>query len=1087
MKKLFLLVVFFVPVWLFAQAVDTVGVEKQVDSLLQISRDLTRKQEFEKALEINEIAEKIAIEGVGRESKAYGSCCLGRGRILYFKRDYSESEKSCLESKSIREKVLGKGHVEYANVLFSLGLLYFDMAKYKESELYYLECLTLYKINLGEEHALYISTLNNLANVYYQTSLYKKSESLYLEVLALREKTIGKNHPNYIKTLNTLSRVYNAMEDYEKSESLGIEALNLSEKTLGKNSPSYGQSLNLLAHLYWEMGFYEKAERFCIESMSIVEKVIGKQDLDYFSGMVLLGNIYNDTGQYQKAESIYLESLIIIDQSFGKSHPYFAAILNNLSVLYWKLGNYKKSETLLLESIGIIDTYLGKENIDYAKNINNLANLYKEMCLCDKSEKLYAESREIYYKIFGKDNTNYAISLFNLASLYLTCTIDYIKAESLCLESKQILEKLPNHENGDYAMILNNLGNLYREIGKYEASKSCYLDAKRIVEKSIGVINPFYATVSNNLACLYWKLNDLGKTSSFVVESSTLNQEILMRSIFHLSQQELNDYLKTFSVNQARALSFSQTTYNTQSIQTALDNTLFFKGFLLNSSNQIKRLATTDSLTTEKYNLLKSYGRRLAAEYSKSIADRDSIRVADLEEKSNTLEKELVRTVAGFGEALKQVHWQDVQAALQPGEAAIEFVHYQFHNPDPQDSIMYAAFVQLPGARQPVFIPLFEERQLNALIQKRSLARKGYAKSLYEIAPSENTPALYRLLWQPLEKELEGVNTIYFSPSGLLHRINLSAIPSSGVRKEDGISLPTLGDKYNLVQLGSTRQVAVPLRFATSKKDAVLFGGIRYDMDTTAFAQANRSVSTDSTRGLTLFSYSDSTLRGGAWSYLSGTDKEVNELDPLLQKNGFQTTTLKGYAASEEAFKNIGKNASSPRILHLATHGFFFEDPKIKADSRTILSDQEPVFKISEHPMIRSGLVLAGGNYAWKTGKSVHPDMEDGILTAYEISQMNLSGTELVVLSACETGLGDIKGNEGVFGLQRAFKIAGAKYLVMSLWPVDDQKAVDFMNTFYRHWLTDAMPIPDAFRTTQLEMQAKYKDPYLWAGFVLVE
>lgn len=137
--------------------------------------------------------------------------------------------------------------------------------------------------------------------------------------------------------------------------------------------------------------------------------------------------------------------------------------------------------------------------------------------------------------------------------------------------------------------------------------------------------------------------------------------------------------------------------------------------------------------------------------------------------------------------------------------------------------------------------------------------------------------------------------------------------------------------------------------------------------------------------------------------------------------------------------------------------------------------------------MIRSGLILAGANYAWKHGRPYKEGMEDGILTAYEISQMNLSNTELVVLSACETGLGDLQGNEGVFGLQRAFKIAGVKYLIMSLWSVPDKQTAQFMISFYKNWIEKKLSIPDAFRTTQKQMRSQGLDPYHWAGFILVE
>jgi len=180
----------------------------------------------------------------------------------------------------------------------------------------------------------------------------------------------------------------------------------------------------------------------------------------------------------------------------------------------------------------------------------------------------------------------------------------------------------------------------------------------------------------------------------------------------------------------------------------------------------------------------------------------------------------------------------------------------------------------------------------------------------------------------------------------------------------------------------------------------------------------------------------------------------------------------------------------SPRVLHLATHGFFFPDPEKTSamfETSPTLGAAEPVFKISDHPMIRSGLLLAGGNHAWATGKPLREGMEDGILTAYEISQMNLANTELVVLSACETGLGDISGNEGVYGLQRAFKIAGVKYLIMSLWQVPDKQTSLLMTIFYKKWIEENMAIPEAFRAAQKELREAGLDPYQWAGFVLVE
>ena len=296
--------------------------------------------------------------------------------------------------------------------------------------------------------------------------------------------------------------------------------------------------------------------------------------------------------------------------------------------------------------------------------------------------------------------------------------------------------------------------------------------------------------------------------------------------------------------------------------------------------------------------------------------------------------------------------------------------------------------------------------------------------------------------------------------------------------------------------MGSTRQLVVPFesKIANQNATAQLYGGIQYDASP-AIAINNNTNSDDlaARRGPAPLPAShnwggenDSTLRGDSWNNLRWTDVEISAAAEIMQSKGIAVTLKKGAEATEESFKAIGTESHSPRILHVATHGFFFPDPKASKPGEG-QAVGEKTFKVSDNPMIRSGLVLAGGNHAWKTGKPLRPELEDGILTAYEISQMNLSNTELVVLSACETGLGDLVGNEGVYGLQRAFKIAGAKYLIMSLWQVPDFQTQVFMSAFYEHWMTDEQSVPEAFRATQSELKAKYGEAFKWAGFVLVE
>jgi len=1080
-----------------AQVADSASVAREVDSLVQVARALTGQGDFDKALEVNAVAEKLALEKLGRESAAYGYACLNRGRVNYFKNDYPEAEKWYLEGIAVQKKALGKEHPDYAASLNGVANLYRTMSNYEKAEPLYIEAKTIREKVLGKEHPDYAASLNNLANLYHDMGNYKKAESLFDEAISIRGKTLGMEHPSYANSLTNLAILYTTMGNYEKAESLLVKAVTIREKTLGKEHPDYAHSLNSLAIVYQELANFEKAEPLFVETKAILEKTLGKEHPEYAQSLNNLAGTYHAIGNYEKAEPLFNEAMAIREKIFGKEHPDYAASLTNLATLRHALGNYGNAVPLLIEAIAILEKVIGKEHPDYAQNLNTLSAMYHELGNYEKAEPLFIEVKTILEKTLGKEHPDYAASLNNLAMLYLDMN-NYEKTELLLAEAKAIREKALGKEHPDYASSLSNLALLYLDMGNYEKAEPLFIEAKTIREKTFGKTHPEYAHSLNSLAKLYRHAGDLNKTEPLIAELSFLDQSLLARAVHHLSERELSTYLKPFSAKQNLALSFVQVSGSKKSASTCFDNTLFYKGFLLSAAGQIKRLARSDSLATQKFNLLKSYERRLYALYVLPSAERDSARVNELERKANEIEKDLSRTVAGFGEATRQVKGQEVQQCLKADEAVVEFVHFRYYTKDPTDCTLYAALLLRPEDIQPVFIPLFEAKQLDSLLRGGDIA--GKANDLYAtrgVSPVSRkntfTKDLYALVWKPLSESLKDVKTVYFSPSGRLSQLNLAAIP---VAKGQ-----TLADRHHLVQLGSTRQLVVPAVVKIKNNEAALFGGIQYELDSTAVKLANFDLKVNelvASRGELSFSQTDSTLRGGIWNYLPGTEKEVAAVEKILKSAGFLTETRTEHAATEEAFKSIGNShgvtsshpvTGSPRVLHLATHGFFFPDPEKTSamfETSPTFDATEPVFKLSDHPMIRSGLILAGGNAAWQ-GAITMEGMEDGILTAYEISQMNLSNTELVVLSACETGLGDIQGNEGVYGLQRAFKIAGAKYLIMSLWQVPDKQTSLLMTTFYKKWLEENMAIPEAFRAAQKELREAGLDPYQWAGFVLVE
>ena len=1088
MKTILFFFLLCAPLFAAAQTPDSTAI-KQVDSLIQVSRALIGKRDFDKALDVNVAAEQIALEKLGRESAAYGSCCFNRARVNSSKNDYPEAVKWCLESKAIREKALGKEHPVYAESLHNLAWLYKKMGDNERTLQFYQEAIAIRAKVLGKDHLDYAQSLYNLAVHYMDIRNYEKAEGLYLEILAIWEKALGKEHPNYLWCFSDLAVLYYEQGNYEKALPLTLEAKARREKVLGKEHPDYARSLQNLALLYNRMGNYEKEESLRLEAVAIGEKTLGKEHPGYAWRLNDLAILYHYQGNYEKAERFHLEAKAIREKVLGKEHPDYAASLDNLAQVYSSLGNTEKALLLYHEAKTVREKTLGKEHIEYARNLNNLGILYDEMGNYEEAEPLYLEALAIWEKVLGKEHPEYTAGLENLAIMY-TRQGNYEKAERLHLESKAIREKTLGKEHPDYAQSLHNLAALYWE-GNTEKAEPLYLEAIAVREKALGKEHPDYASSLSGLVNVYEAQKRFSESDHLQEELAGLYQTRLARSATFLSERELSNYAATFQLNGNKLINqvFIRPAAQVGTMpMLGYNHALFFKGFLLHTVSRLNTLSTSNPDTREMNNHLKGYRRRLAAEYAKPIAERKG--VEELEEKANAAEKELARMVSGYAEALRQVEWAEVQSALKEGEAVIEFVHFQVNFPEKTDSTMYAALLLFPGAPQPLFIPLFEEKQLVELLAK-NLQDKNFAqvyagRGATPLKTAGELYGLYEIFWKPLGKHLRNVKTVFYSPSGLLHRINFDAIPVGNKQ--------TLTDRFRLVRLSSSRSLVVPdLTKTDTANAAILFGGIQYEMDSTAIRQDSipPEVLPAVNSPELAFSYADRSVpsRGENWGYLPGTATEVSEIQGLFQKSNFASQVFSGEKADEESFKLLGKSKNSPRVLHVATHGFFFPDPKTTSarfETSPTLGAAEPVFKISDHPMLRSGLILAGGNAAWQGAKTLE-GREDGILTAYEISQMNLSNTELVVLSACETGLGDIQGNEGVYGLQRAFKIAGAKYLVMSLWQVPDQETAVFMTTFYKHWLTDKQPIPEAFRNTQKEMRERFINPYQWAGFVLVE
>ncbi len=884
-------------------------------------------------------------------------------------------------------------------------------------------------------------------------------------------------------------------------------AENLALTSWGRNSAAYGRACTSHGRILVCQGINQEAEKWYLEAKDIQKKVLGEEHPDYALTINNLATLYSALGDFASAEPLFLQAQAIWEKALGPENEYAGWSAESLGTLYHRMQNYKKAERFYQEASTLRRKSLGPQHPYYAITLCSQASLCMQMGNYGKAESLYLEAKTIQAKALGKLHPDYAHTLDGLAVLYDDYLKDATKAAAFYLEVKSIREQTLGNNHPDYGWSLGNLGSFYWYHGQYAQAEPLLLEAKSLWANTLGKAYLGYGWSLHKLWALYWSMGDFAKAQAYATERNQLEKAELLRSAYYLSGEELSLFIRKFQDGLDEDFSFASA--QSGDVGICYDDALFYKGFLLNTLCQVRAQALVDTASAPQFSALQACERRLAMEYSKPLAEQAHI--GELEETANQLEKDLAQRMAGFKEATRQVNWQAVQQNLRPGEIAIEFVHYKFVNPRPTDSVRYAALLLSAGTQSPVFVPLFEEKQLAVLLEAKGQAPDTRINTLY--GARAQSP-LYNLIWQPIETALARLSvssntptarkTIYFSPSGLLHYLNLTAIPMP-VAQQNQTATATLADRYQLIELNSTRQLCAPTQNlyqadAPPQKQSMglLYGGIQYDSKPT-IRPVQPDTATAASRSITAavnFTDADSTLRGNHWNYLKWTDVEVSAIADLLAEAGMPAELRRGYDATEESVKAIGVNGqSSPRILHLATHGFFFPDPQKRASIG--VGEAGPVFKLSNQPMIRAGLVLAGGNSAWTGAQPSRPDYEDGILTAYEISQMNLRNTELVVLSACETGLGDLQGNEGVYGLQRAFKIAGAKFLIMSLWQVPDFQTQELMTAFYSRWIpsaaeamagkTDKMTIPEAFQSAQTSMKEKYRDPFLWAGFILVE
>ena len=929
------------------------------------------------------------------------------------------------------------------------------------------EKLVIIGKNLGENSVAYSNILGNLAQYYNLIGAFDKAVYYGEKESIIKKELFGDNSLIYADAISNLGIYHSNKGNYLDAIRLESIVLTIEKDLLGEDHPDYLSSLSNLMSYYAEIGDQYSAIKIGTRLLDFYENNRTEEDINLAIFFINLANCYSESGNYIEAISYGLRGKEIFKKFFGENHPYYGASLNNLASFYSDLGNTSETLKLAKEALNIKKETLGEKNPEYATALNNLALFYADIKDFQKALKLGNEAIKIQKEILGKDHPDYAMSLTNLA-IFNSEIGNHEEAISLGEEAIEQYNNIYTDNNPFYAGALHNLAKCYWDAGCFNKARQNIEIAINIRLRILGKQHPDYT--ASLIAGINYNFNNL----PYIIENSRI-----------ISENQLNEVLYNFTYVPLlnRTLLWEEKkswfnyylpyfTYffnNEECLQQGYNASLLNKGILLNSEMEFDQFIVTikDDNLLDKYNEIKTLRLQLNKLYEKPIAER-YCDTDSLERHVNELERKLMDESSEYGDYTKNlsVTWEDVQKGLGKKDAAIEFVHFPLN----QDSTMYMAYILRPEMESPAMVKLFEEKELKGLSEEK----------LYTGVEGS------QLVWEKLQPKLEGIENVYFSPDGILHQIAIEYFP------DYADSTKLISDRYRLNRLTSTRQIALKKDKGKTDK-AIVYGGISYDTDPDIMETESRKYERGKTRGIeTYYNVADSLsgLRSGV-KYLQFTMKEAENVSGLLSSGHYNLMLRSGNEATEESFKSL--SGTRPGIMHIATHGFYWEeeeaDRQAQMNERLLFMSQfgeNARRNVEDKALTRTGLFMAGANNAL-SGKEIPEDIDDGILTASEIANLDLRGTDLVVLSACQTGMGDI-GGDGVFGLQRGLKKAGVNSILMSLWDVDDEATQILMTSFYQNYLK-GMSKQEALLEAQRKVRETpgFEDPEFWAAFILLD
>lgn len=1088
--------------------------DKQSLQAFNLSLEITKliaNNRYEEATPLAEKAITILENITSKKTADLALAYYNLGNILYNRRQYDKAQPILEKASEIQEKLLGKNSLDLAITYTSLANIFYNIDDYNKAEPLYKKALEIREKVLGQDNLDTVFTYSRLGETYYKNGKLKDSSILLERALLVRKTLLSQEHPDIALSYLLLGNLYQVQEEYSKSEGLYKHALEIQENAGRGQEPLTATILTNLGRLYRNQGDFSKIESILQKGLEIREKYVEQDPLNLANVMTQLGLFYEYIAEYDKAKMFLEKALEIQEGVLGDKHSSIADFYQNLGILYRSKGEYDKADIYYQKAIAISEDSLGQTHIDTSNVYYNAGVFYDDKGDLDKAEELVLKALKIRETILEKNHFTIAVCYNSLGSIY-DSKKEYNKAISFYQKALEIAENNLDGGNPYTAVIINNLATTYRNIEDYQKAEIAYEKVLNIYKKNFQENHPLIATFTHNLAVIYSKTNRYNKAEAFykraveIRENTSANNYPELASAYNglaafyysrgnirqaidynqmggeIREKEFIYNLQTGSEkqkllyinktaneqDQTISLHLQAAPTNLQAAKAAMTLILRRKGRALDAmTNTISNLRNKgnkeDLVLLDQLAQLrgKLSAETLSGSSSKESLDSYKKKITEIKEQIEEVENKISNRSYKFKLEHTITTLENTQKAIPDNSVLIEYISYYPYIHNARSNRHYAVYVldNLGNLNwQDLGRADIIDKQATEF-RKSLIKQPSQALSRTETNLKPRARKLDQLIMQPIRKFLGNRTRLLISPDS-----NLNLIPFDALVDEKNNYLV---EHYEISYLTSGRDL---LRLANNNKvnsETALTRGLII---------ANPEYGNG--KGPKIFNINYSAL-----SPLLGTAKEGEIIHSI-----FPNTEL---VTGKNARKEVLIHAKSPEVLHIATHGFFLTDKgnektgkeynKGKREiSRLFVQEDLDKTNLTElkksNPLLRSWLFFSGAN---------SPSENQSILTSLEAVSLNLLGTKLVVLSACDTGLGEVKNGESVYGLRRALVLAGSETQVTSLWPVSDTATRDLMIGYYKN-LKAGEGRSSGLRKVRLEFlkKAKQAHPYYWASFI---